>query len=98
MDIKNLDNTETVKLIAHGVHEMSDKYSKYVDEQVCKFLEAQGYKVEKTKFGMKRLKKQLQSEGKKIEIKTKNQTVRTTSEGTLEFTFSLQIELREVQR
>ena len=29
---------ENVKLIAQGIHEMSAKYSGYIDKQVCQFL------------------------------------------------------------
>jgi hypothetical protein len=47
---------------------------------------------------MRRLLKRLQNEGKRVDIKTFNQTIKTTKEGILEFTFSLKIELVEVKK
>lgn len=86
-----------VKLFAQGMHEMQAKYSAYVDSKVCEFLKQKGYEVEETKFGMRRLKKQLESEGKKVIIRTLNQSIKTTKDG-IEFGFELEIEIREVKK
>ncbi len=96
-DNKNsIEETEHITLVAQGIREMSAKYSKYIDEQVCKFLEKQGYEVEKTKFGMRRIIKKLHNEGKRVELKTKNQALKNKNDGSIEFRFSLEISLREV--
>ena len=47
---------------------------------------------------MRRLQKRLQNEGKKVDIKTINQKLKTTTEGILEFTFELKIDLVEVKK
>jgi len=95
IDRKSVNDDERVKLFAQGMHEMSAKYSEYTDSKVCEFLKVKGYEVDETKFGLRRLKKQLESEGKRVVIKTLNQSVKITKDG-IEFSFNLKIELKEV--
>ena len=95
IDRKSVNDDERVKLFAQGMHEMSAKYIEYTDSKVCEFLKVKGYEVDETKFGLRRLKKQLESEGKRVVIKTLNQSVKITKDG-IEFSFNLKIELKEV--
>lgn len=82
-----------MQILAQGIKELSAEYSRLLDDEVFKFLEKNGYKVDKNPRAIKQLQEQLKSEGKVITIRTENQKMSQTVDGLI-YTFDLKIEFR----
>lgn len=86
-----------MEIKAEGLNELSLKCAKLVDTEVFKFLKNQGYKFEETRQGIKKIREQLEQDGKAVEINSVNQKMQADDKG-LSYQFDLEIKFKEVKK